>query len=130
MAWRSVIGINVQLCRATERWLRVPTDKTLWQFEDEAAALIRGLPDGAAVPDLAGGRECVLATCFPQPTKGSSAQRAFPRRNHGSPGHNQDTSMPSTRYSYYMQATSSSHVISVHTDWPHRQRSGQLVDAA
>ena len=36
--------------------------KTLWQrFEREADTLIRGLPDGATVLDLGGGRRCVYA---------------------------------------------------------------------
>lgn len=68
MAWRAVIGINVRLSRATERWLRLSTDKTLWRrFEDEAAALIRGLPDGATVLDLGGGRRCVYASAVQPP---------------------------------------------------------------
>jgi SAM-dependent methyltransferase len=62
MALRAVINANVQWSRATERRLRLPTDKTLWQrFEREAAALIRALPDGSTVLDLGGGRRCVYA---------------------------------------------------------------------
>ena len=50
---RAVIDANVKWSRATERRLRLPTDKTLWRrFEREAAALIRALPDGATVLDL------------------------------------------------------------------------------
>lgn len=62
MALRGVINANVRFSRATERLLRLPTDKTLWQrFEREADALIRALPDGATVLDLGGGRRCVYA---------------------------------------------------------------------
>jgi SAM-dependent methyltransferase len=62
MALRAVINANVQWSRATERRLRLPTDKTLWQrFEREAAGLIKALPDGATVLDLGGGRRCVYA---------------------------------------------------------------------
>jgi ubiquinone/menaquinone biosynthesis C-methylase UbiE len=58
-----VIDANIRLSRATERRLHLPTDKTLWmQFEKEAAALIRSLPDGAIVLDLGGGRRCVYAS--------------------------------------------------------------------
>ena len=57
MALRTVIDTNVRWSRATERRLRLPTDKTLWQqFEQDADALLRGLPDGATVLDLGGGR--------------------------------------------------------------------------
>jgi SAM-dependent methyltransferase len=59
---RAAIDANVRLSRATERRLRLPTDKTLWsRFEREADALIRGLPDGAIVLDLGGGRRCIYA---------------------------------------------------------------------
>ena len=54
MALRTVIDANVRWSRATERRLRLPTDKTLWQqFEQDADALLRGLPDGATVLDPA-----------------------------------------------------------------------------
>ena len=57
-----MIDTNVRWSRATERRLRLPTDKTLWQqFEQDADALLRGLPDGATVLDLGGGRRCVYA---------------------------------------------------------------------
>ncbi len=62
MALRTVIDANVRWSRATERRFRLPTDKTLWQqFEQDADALLRGLPDGATVLDLGGGRRCVYA---------------------------------------------------------------------
>jgi SAM-dependent methyltransferase len=62
LALREVINANVRWSRATEQRLRLPTDKTLWQqFEREADALIRALPDGATVLDLGGGRRCVYA---------------------------------------------------------------------
>ena len=65
MALRTVIDTNVRWSRATERRLRLPTDKTLWQqFEQDADALLRGLPDGATVLDLGGGRRCVYAGRF------------------------------------------------------------------
>jgi SAM-dependent methyltransferase len=68
MVLRTVIDINVRLSRATERLLRLPTDKTLWiRFEDEADSLIRGLPDGATVLDLGGGRRCVYARAVEPP---------------------------------------------------------------
>jgi SAM-dependent methyltransferase len=62
MALRSVIDTNVRWSRATERRFHLRTDKTLWhQFEQEADAVIRALPDGATVLDLGGGRRCVYA---------------------------------------------------------------------
>ncbi len=62
MALREVINANVRWSRATGQLLQLPTDKTLWQqFEREADALIRALPDGATVLDLGGGRRCVYA---------------------------------------------------------------------
>jgi SAM-dependent methyltransferase len=65
---RAVIDANVKWSRATERRLRLPTDKTLWRrFEGEAAALIRALPDGATVLDLGGGRRCVYASAVEPP---------------------------------------------------------------
>ena len=65
---RGVIDANVKWSRATERRLRLPTDKTLWRrFEREAAALIRALPDGATVLDLGGGRRCVYASAVEPP---------------------------------------------------------------
>jgi SAM-dependent methyltransferase len=65
---RDVINANVKWSRATERRLRLPTDKTLWRrFEREAAALIRALPDGATVLDLGGGRRCVYASAVEPP---------------------------------------------------------------
>ena len=58
MALRELVNANVRWSRATEKHLRLPTDKTLWQrFEREADALIRALPDGATVLDLGGGSE-------------------------------------------------------------------------
>ena len=62
MILRTLIDANVRWSRATERRLRLRTDKTLWrQFEQEADALLRALPDGATVLDLGGGRRCVYA---------------------------------------------------------------------
>ena len=62
MVLRTVIDTNVKWSRATERRLGLQTDKTLWrQFEQEADALLRALPDGAVVLDLGGGRRCVYA---------------------------------------------------------------------
>lgn len=62
MAMRAVIDANVRWSQATERRLRLPSDVPLWQrFEREAEALIRGLPDGAVVLDLGGGRRCTYA---------------------------------------------------------------------
>jgi SAM-dependent methyltransferase len=70
MALRTLIDVNVRLSRATERRLRFPTDKTLWQrFEQEADALIRALPDGATVLDLGGGRRCVYANSVQPPNR-------------------------------------------------------------
>lgn len=63
---RRLVGANVRLSRATERRLRLPTDKKLWQeFERQAAEQIRALPDGATVLDLGGGRRCVYAGAVP-----------------------------------------------------------------
>lgn len=62
MVLRTFVDANVRCSRATERALRLATDKTLWcQFEQEADAVIQGLPDGATVLDLGGGRRCVYA---------------------------------------------------------------------
>ena len=68
MKLRSMIDANVRWCQATQQRLRLPSDKTLWQeFEDEAAALIRALPDEAVVLDLGGGRRCVYASAVVPP---------------------------------------------------------------
>ena len=68
MKLREVIDANVRWSQATERRLGLPNDKTLWrQFEAEAAALIRALPDGAVVLDLGGGRRCVYAGAVDPP---------------------------------------------------------------
>jgi SAM-dependent methyltransferase len=70
MAIRAIIDANVRLSEATERRLRLPTDTALWQrFEGEAEALIRELPDGAAVLDLGGGRRCVYACAVDPPSR-------------------------------------------------------------
>jgi ubiquinone/menaquinone biosynthesis C-methylase UbiE len=62
MVLRTVVDSNVRWSRATERRLRLRTDKALWhQFEHDADAIIRELPDGATVLDLGGGRRCVYA---------------------------------------------------------------------
>jgi SAM-dependent methyltransferase len=63
---RWLVDANVRLSRATERRLRLPSDKKLWQeFERQAAEQIRALPDGATVLDLGGGRRCVYAGAVP-----------------------------------------------------------------
>ena len=68
MKLRAMIDANARWCQATEQRLGLPSDKTLWRkFEDEAAALIRALPDGAVVLDLGGGRRCVYATAVDPP---------------------------------------------------------------
>jgi ubiquinone/menaquinone biosynthesis C-methylase UbiE len=68
MTIRAVIDANVRWSQATERRLRLPTDSTVWhRFEREAEALIRGLPDGAVVLDLGGGRRCVYARAVDPP---------------------------------------------------------------
>ena len=70
MRLRSIIDRNVRLSRATERRLRLATDKTLWhRFEQEADTLIRGLPDGSMVLDLGGGRRCVYAHSVQPPAR-------------------------------------------------------------
>jgi SAM-dependent methyltransferase len=57
-----LFAASARLSRTTERRLRLRSDKPLWQaFEREAASLIGGLPDGATVVDLGGGRRCVYA---------------------------------------------------------------------
>jgi SAM-dependent methyltransferase len=57
---RRFIDLNVTASTATERRLRLATDKTLWQsFERAARQAIAGLPDGAKIVDLGGGRRCV-----------------------------------------------------------------------
>jgi SAM-dependent methyltransferase len=68
MKLREVIDANVRLSEATEQRLGLPNDKTLWrQFEAEASALIRALPDDAVVLDLGGGRRCVYAGAVDPP---------------------------------------------------------------
>jgi SAM-dependent methyltransferase len=68
MKLRAMIDANARWCQATEQRLGLPSDKTLWRkFEDEAAALIRALPDGAVVLDLGGGRRCVYASAVDPP---------------------------------------------------------------
>jgi SAM-dependent methyltransferase len=70
MALRGVVNTNVRWSRATEKRLRLPTDKTLWErFEREADALIRALPDRATVLDLGGGRRCVYAASVQPPDR-------------------------------------------------------------
>jgi SAM-dependent methyltransferase len=60
---RRVAECNVALSGATERRLRLPSDKPLWhRFEREAGARIAALPDGATAVDLGGGRRCVYAS--------------------------------------------------------------------
>lgn len=68
MVMGAIIRANVRCSQATARRLRLPTDTTLWRlFEKEAEALIRGLPDGAVVLDLGGGRRCVYARAVDPP---------------------------------------------------------------
>src|ERR1700733_15713206 len=68
MKLREMIDVNARWSQATEQRLGLPSDKTLWRkFEDEAAALIRALPDGATVLDLGGGRRCVYASAVDPP---------------------------------------------------------------
>ena len=63
MTMRAILDANVRWSQATERRLHLPNDGSLWQqFEEEAAALIRALPDGAVVLDLGGGRSCRYAS--------------------------------------------------------------------
>jgi ubiquinone/menaquinone biosynthesis C-methylase UbiE len=57
---RRLVDANINLSRATQQALGLPTDKTLWQrFEQEVGRGIRSLPDGATVVDVGGGRRCV-----------------------------------------------------------------------
>jgi ubiquinone/menaquinone biosynthesis C-methylase UbiE len=57
---RAVIRANIQLSQTVQRRLRLPDEKTLWaDFERHAGVLLRGLPDGAVVLDLGGGRRFV-----------------------------------------------------------------------
>lgn len=59
LARRFVDG-NVRASRALSAFLRLPTDKSLWQrFEQDVQNQIRALPDGAVVVDVGGGRRCV-----------------------------------------------------------------------
>ena len=68
MAIRAIIDANTRLSRVTEQHLRLPSDAPLWRrFEEDAAALIRGLADGAIVLDLGGGRQCVYARAVDPP---------------------------------------------------------------
>jgi len=70
MVLRTVVDGNVRWSRATERRLRLRTDKTLWhQFEHDADAIIRELPDGATVLDLGSGRRCVYADSVQPPRR-------------------------------------------------------------
>jgi ubiquinone/menaquinone biosynthesis C-methylase UbiE len=57
---RTFIDANVSLSRATMTALDLPNDKTLWStFEHDVHDQILGLPDGARVIDVGGGRRCV-----------------------------------------------------------------------
>jgi SAM-dependent methyltransferase len=57
---RAVVAANVRLSLITQERLQLPNDKTLWAaFGRQADALLRGLPDGAVVLDLGGGRRFV-----------------------------------------------------------------------
>jgi SAM-dependent methyltransferase len=68
MTIRAIIDANIRWSRATERRLQLPSDTPLWrQFEREADALIRGLPDKSVVLDLGGGRRCVYAGAVDPP---------------------------------------------------------------
>jgi SAM-dependent methyltransferase len=56
MVLRSAIDANVRLSRATGRLLKLPSEGQVWRsFEAQAAAAIRGLPDGAVILDVGGG---------------------------------------------------------------------------
>lgn len=62
MSIHSVMNASISLSKATEQHLKLPSEGLIWQsFKQEAAALIRALPDGAAVLDLGGGRSCIYA---------------------------------------------------------------------
>jgi SAM-dependent methyltransferase len=51
---------NTRLSRAVGERLALPTDKVLWgSFDAQAQGLLRGLPDGAVVLDLGGGRRFI-----------------------------------------------------------------------
>lgn len=68
MAIQAIIDANTRLSQTTEQRLRLPSDVPLWRrFQEDAAALIRGLPDGAIVLDLGGGRQCVYADAVDPP---------------------------------------------------------------
>jgi ubiquinone/menaquinone biosynthesis C-methylase UbiE len=62
MTIRTVIDANVNLSKATERRLHLPSEGLLWHtFATQARAQIEALPDGAVVLDLGGGRQCIYA---------------------------------------------------------------------
>lgn len=62
MVMRAAIDANVKLSRATERRFQLPSDTQFWHaFAEEAAGVIRALPDDAVVVDLGGGRNCAYA---------------------------------------------------------------------
>lgn len=70
MAIRGIIDANVRLSKATEQRLRLTDDGLLWQgFDAQAEKLISGLPDGAVVLDLGGGRRCHYAHAVDPPSR-------------------------------------------------------------
>jgi hypothetical protein len=96
MVIRAAIDATVQLSRSADRYLRIPSDETLWnRFSLEAPALIRALPNGATALDLGGGRRCAYADAVQSPGRvGLIAHEQVvrllrhqeTRRLHGGPG--------------------------------------------
>ena len=66
LSLRPFIDVNVRASREVARALRIESDKPLWgAFERAAGAALAGLPEGATVLDLGGGRRCVYAASIP-----------------------------------------------------------------
>ena len=55
-----LVDLNTRWSRATERALRLPTDKALWKRRQQTTeAEIRRLPDGSTIVDLGARRRCI-----------------------------------------------------------------------
>ncbi len=64
---RAFFELNTRLSSTLERWLRIETDRPLWDdFDRLVTDSLRALPDGATFVDLGGGRRCDYAEAVPR----------------------------------------------------------------